>query len=74
MPQISTDTLIVAIQAVAAQARELRDAVRRGDAEPEEMELLEQWQDAARDLERAYDVEAKVVLNLPPYDELTGEG
>lgn len=74
MPQISTDTLIVAIQAVAAQARELRDAVRRGDAEPEEMELLEQWQDAARDLERAYDVEARVVLNLPPYDELTGEG
>ena len=74
MPQISTDTLIVAIQAVAAQARELRDAVRRGDAEPEEMELLEQWQDAARDLERAYDVEAKVVLNLPPYDELTGDG
>lgn len=74
MPQISTDTLIVAIQAVAAQARELRDAVRRGDAEPEEMELLEQWQDAARDLERAYDVEARVVLNLPPYDELIGEG
>jgi hypothetical protein len=73
MPQISTDTLIVAIQAVAAQARELRDAVRRGDAEPEEMELLEQWQDAARDLERAYDAEARVVLNLPPYDELTGE-
>lgn len=74
MPQISTDTLIVAIQAVAAQARELRDAVRRGDADPEEMELLTQWQDAARDLERAYDVEAQVVLNLPPYDELIGEG
>jgi DNA repair ATPase RecN len=74
MPQISTDTLIVAIQAVAAQARELRDAVRRGDADPEEMELLAQWQDAARDLERAYDVEAQVVLNLPPYDELIGEG
>ena len=74
MPQISTDTLIVAIQAVAAQARVLRDAVRRGDADPEEMELLAQWQDAARDLERAYDVEAQVVLNLPPYDELIGEG
>ena len=74
MPQISTDTLIVAIQAVAAQARVLRDAVRRGDADPEEMELLAQWQDAAQDLERAYDVEAQVVLNLPPYDELIGEG
>jgi hypothetical protein len=37
------------------------------------MQLLEEWQDAARDLERAYDEEAKVVLNLPPYSELTGE-
>jgi hypothetical protein len=73
MPQISTDTMIVAIQAVAAQVRELREAVVSGDAEPEEMLLLEEWQDAARDLERAYDVEAKLVLNLPPYGELTGE-
>jgi hypothetical protein len=44
--------------------------VARDDAEPEEMQLLEEWQDAARDLERAYDVEAADVLNLPPYDEL----
>jgi hypothetical protein len=73
MPQIQTDTMIVAIQAVAAQVRELREAVASGDAEPEEMQLLEEWQDAARDLERAYDEEAKVVLNLPPYSELTGE-
>lgn len=73
MPQISTDTMIVAIQAVAAQVRELRDSVANGDAEPEEMLLLEEWQDAARDLERAYDVEAKLVLNLPSYGELTGE-
>lgn len=72
MPQIQTDTLIVAIQAVAAQVRELREAVASGDAEPEEMLLLEEWQEAARDLELAYDEEAKVVLNLPPYDELTG--
>jgi len=73
MPLISTDTMIVAIQAVAAQVRELREAVATGDAEPEEMLLLEEWQEAARDLERAYDVEAKLVLNLPPYGELTGE-
>jgi hypothetical protein len=73
MPQIQTDTMIVAIQAVAAQVRELREAVASGDAEPEEMQLLEEWQDAARDLERAYDEEAKVVLNLPSYSELTGE-
>jgi hypothetical protein len=73
MPQISTDTMIVAIQAVATQVRELREAVASGEAEPEEMLLLEEWQDAARDLERAYDVEAKLVLNLPPYGELTGD-
>jgi DNA repair ATPase RecN len=70
MPEIATDTLLIAIQAVAAQVRELRAAVARDDAEPEEMQLLEEWQDAARDLERAYDVEAADVLNLPPYDEL----
>jgi hypothetical protein len=29
--------------------------------------------EAAEDLERAYDVEAKTVLNLTPYDELTGD-
>ncbi len=70
MPEIDTDTLIVAIQAVAAQVRQLRAAVARDDAAPEEMQLLEEWQAAAKDLERAYDVEAEDVLNLPPYDEL----
>jgi hypothetical protein len=35
--------------------------------------LLEQAMEAAEDLERAYDVEAKTVLNLPPYDELVAE-
>ncbi len=72
MPQIATDTLLVAIQAVAAPVRELRAAVARDDAEPEEMQLLEEWEDAARDLEHAYDVEADDELNLPPYDELLG--
>ena len=70
MPQIDTDTLLVAIQAVAAQVRELRAAVARDDAQPEEMQLLEEWEEAARDLERAYDIEAAEVLNLPPYNEL----
>ncbi len=72
MPEISTDTLIVAIQAVDAQVRQLRKAVERDDAAVEEMQLLEQWEDAARDLEKAYDIEARNVLNLPPYDELLG--
>jgi len=72
MPEIATDTLIIAIQAVDAQVRQLRKAVERDDADVEEMQLLESWEDAARDLEKAYDVEAKDVLNLPPYEELLG--
>ena len=36
------------------------------------MQLLEDWEYAAQDLEEAYDVEARDVLNLPPYDELLG--
>ena len=72
MPQISANTLVVSIQAVDTQVRQLRKAVERDDAEAEEMQLLEQWEDAARDLESAYDIEARNVLNLPPYDELVG--
>ncbi|OOG51230.1 hypothetical protein B0E52_00060 [Rhodanobacter sp. C06] len=72
MPRISANTLVVSIQAVDTQVRQLRKAVERDDAEAEEMQLLEQWEDAARDLESAYDIEARNVLNLPPYDELVG--
>ena len=64
--------MIVAIQAVDAQVRQLRKAIERDDAEVEEMQLLEDWEYAAQDLEEAYDVEARDVLNLPPCDELLG--
>ena len=58
------------IHAVAAQVKELRATVSRDDARPEEMKLLEEWVEAAEDLERAYDTVAQTVLNLPPYDRL----
>jgi len=70
MPEISINTMIVAIQAVAAQVKELRITVSRDDAQPEEMKLLEEWVEAAEDLERAYDAAALTVINLPPYDRL----
>ena len=70
MPEISINTMIVAIQAVAAQVKELRTTVSRDDAQPEEMKLLEEWVEAAEDLERAYDAAACTVINLPPYDRL----
>jgi hypothetical protein len=70
MPEISINTMIVAIQAVAAQVKELRATVNREDAQPEEMQLLEEWVEAAEDLERAYEIAARTVINLPPYDRL----
>jgi hypothetical protein len=72
MPEISNQTLVIAIQAVAAEIRALREAVTSGEAEPEEHQLLEDRMQAAEDLERAYDLAARTVLNLPPYDELVG--
>lgn len=70
MPHISYQTLICAIQAVAAEIRSLRAALAEGDAMPEDYQLIEDWQRAADDLERAYDAAARTLLNLPPYDEL----
>ncbi|MEW5836788.1 MAG: hypothetical protein AB1832_17130 [Pseudomonadota bacterium] len=70
MPNISYPTLICAIQAVASEIRSLRADLAEGDAEPEDYQLIEDWQRAADDLERAYDEAARTVLNLPPYDEL----
>ncbi|MDE2308790.1 MAG: hypothetical protein KGJ97_10940 [Xanthomonadaceae bacterium] len=72
MPNISHQTLVVAIQAVASEIRSLRAALAEGDAEPEEYQLLEDRIRAAEDLERAYGEAARTVLNLPPYDELVG--
>ncbi len=73
MPQINTRTMQIAIQAVAAHIRDMRAELADGDAEPEDYEALEKAVAAAEDLERAYDVEAKTVLNLTPYDELVGD-
>lgn len=72
MPEISNQTLVIAIQAVAAEIRALREAVMSGEAEPEEHQLLEDRMQAAEDLGRAYDLAARTVLNLPPYDERVG--
>ena len=73
MPEINTRTMLIAIQAVAAQIRGMRAELADGDAEPEDYEALEKSIAAAEDLERAYDIEAKTVLNLTPYDELVGD-
>lgn len=73
MAEIKSRTMLIAIQAVAAQIRAMRQELADGGAEPEDYALLEQNIEAAEDLERAYDIEAKTVLNLPPYDELVAD-
>ena len=73
MPEIKSHTMLIAIQAVAAQIRAMRAELADGDAAPEDYVLLEQNIAAADDLERAYDIAAKTVLNLPPYDELIAD-
>jgi hypothetical protein len=70
MPEISIETLIVSIQAVAAELRTLRNAAQSGELEAEEYVLLEERQRAAENLEAAYEKVADSVLNLPPYDQL----
>jgi DNA repair ATPase RecN len=70
MPEISNQTLVIAIQAVASEIRALREAVASGEAQPEELQLLEDRLRAAEDLGRAYGIAARTVINLPPYDEL----
>ena len=73
MPEISNQTLVIAIQAVAGEIHELREAAVSGEASVEELQLLEDRLHAAEDLERAYRIAAETVLNLPPYDELVGD-
>jgi hypothetical protein len=72
MPEISNQTLVIAIQAVASEIRALRDATATGEVEAEEYQLLEDRMRAAEDLERAYGIAARTVTNLPPYDQLVG--
>ena len=64
--------MLIAIQAVAAHIRAMREELADGDADAEDYVLLEQAVEAAEDLERAYDAEARTVLNMPPYDDLVG--
>ncbi len=74
MPEINNRTMCIAIQAIASEIRMLREAVSTGEADTDEMQLLEDYVAAAEDLEHAYDSAAETVLNLPPYDMLVGAG
>ncbi len=73
MPEISCQTLVIAVQAIASEVRTLREALARDDgiyAKAEDYQRLEDLMQAADDLEAAYAIAARTVLNLPPYDAL----
>jgi len=70
MPEISNEALIVAIQAVAAEYRTLRDAAEAEELETEEYILLEERERVMENLKAAYDGLAIRVTNLPPYERL----
>ena len=72
-PAGRTDVGLDWLPAGALRPRRQREELADGDAEPEDHALLEHDIEAAEDLERAYDIEAATVLNLPPYDELIAD-
>jgi len=73
MPEINHSTLVLAIQAIAREVKELQQTIDNGDAVPEDFPIMDDLQDAARELAREYDKAAQSVLNLPPYDELVDQ-
>ena len=73
MPEVSGNTLVVAIQAVHKDMRELQaDVDAAGDhADPElQLLLLSMWK-ASRELELAYGHALRMSSNLPAYEALT---
>ena len=68
MPQISISTLLLAIESIAGEIKELQQTIDDGAAVPEDFPRMDDLRDAARELEREYDKAAQTVLNLLPYD------
>jgi hypothetical protein len=73
MPEIKTQTMCVAIETLAEKIRSLREILQRDGDDADLEQMIEDYERAAEDLERAYDKEAETVINLPPYDALVRE-
>lgn len=71
MAEIDVKTLVMAVQAVAAEIRRLR-ALPEADVVPGDDLLLEDYECAAENLEEAYALVAGSATNLPPYAQLVG--
>ena len=72
VPTINNGTLCVAIASVAARIREFEAlmATEGEDDAADTADILLQYDLAAEELRRAYDEQARTVINLTPYDEL----
>jgi hypothetical protein len=73
MPEVSGRALVVAIQAVHKEMRELQAYIASGDEEgqADTQELLLTVEDAARELKTAYEHALRMSSNLPSYERLT---
>jgi len=69
MPDISGNTLALAIQAVDIEMCRL-DALSEDVIVPDDQELLVQYHVAAQELKRAYTIAAELEGNLPAYSLL----
>ncbi len=76
MSTISGPTLMMAIQAVAAQIRELEEDLETADDEEQAdlHDLSHTYWKAAKELKTAYEEVRETAVTLPAYDSLVGRG
>ena len=72
MSELSSDTLVIAIQAVDAEMQQIEEeleGIQPGE-HPDLDDLLLAHQKAARELKSVYEQAQRLAINLPPYEEL----
>jgi hypothetical protein len=67
--KISAQSLVMIIQAVDSEVQRLK-AIPDEETVPEDGLFLEDYIKVAEELEEAYQEASKMVINLPPYEQL----
>jgi hypothetical protein len=71
MPDVSGNTLLMAIQAVQDAMKNLEARLDDPDVDPlDDTEMLITYTRAAEELRQAYEIARLNTSNLPPYDKL----
>jgi len=74
MPDVSGNTLLMAVQAVDEAIKSLQARLRSPEADPlDDTEMLLSYTRAAEELRSAYEVARLSSSNLPPYAELVAQ-